>query len=321
MGNVYGFDAIERFRQAIRQKAGALPLLGRGLRAFNEAASYPIMQQLVPKAKMGAWARMAAAELERLPANATPEQARQVLYRQWQSVENRMGQVTYDNLFWNRTLRDVMHMAVRSVGWNAGDIGEFGGAVADLPSSAKGLVTGKGISPRLAYAVALPIVAGINGALLQYLMTGKPPEEPKDLFFPKTGQKRQDDTDDRLSMPTYMRDFYALANRADEGPLPGRGKRRPRGRRQGAPDAAHLLGDGHQRGLAGRRRPRPARPDPDAGLRRGGAPALGLRADLAVVGPQAALPGGAADGAGAGPGRADAGAVLRHAALGDAAGH
>ncbi len=219
MGSIYGFDAIEKFREAVRQKAGALPILGRGLLALVEATSYPIMNQLVPKAKMGAWARMATHELANLGPNASPEQAREVLHRQWQSVENRMGQMTYDNLFWNKTLRDVMHLGVRSVGWNAGDIGEFGGAIADIPSSAKSLAKGKGISSRLSYAIALPLVAGINGAIMQYLMTGQGPDEPKDLWFPKTGGKRGDGTADRLSMPTYMKDGYALTNRADEGPI------------------------------------------------------------------------------------------------------
>ncbi len=219
MGSIYGFDAIEKFRQAIRQEAGVLPILGHGLLALNEAASYPIMQQLVPKAKMGAWSRMATHELANLGPNASPEQVRDVLHRQWQSVENRMGQMTYDNLFWNKTLRDVMHMGVRSVGWNAGDIGEFGGAVADIPSSARSLARGKGISSRLSYAIALPVVAGINGAIMQYLMTGQGPDELKDLFFPKTGATRHDGTPDRLSMPTYMKDAYSLTNRADEGPI------------------------------------------------------------------------------------------------------
>ncbi len=215
----YGFDRVEHFRTLWRQNADKMPLIWAGVRAASEALSYPIMRLMVPRTKMGAWMRMADFELGRMPPNTPPEQVRQALYRQWQSVENRMGQMTYDNLFWDHTMRDLGHLTVRSVGWNAGDIGEFGGAIADLPSSAKGLVTGKGISPRLSYAIALPLVSGILGATTQYLLTGQGPQGWKDYFFPRTGKKRDDGTDERLSLPTYMKDLYSLSNRSDEGPF------------------------------------------------------------------------------------------------------
>jgi hypothetical protein len=61
----------------------------------------------------------------------------------------------------------------------------------------------------MAYAMALPVVTGISGAMLQYLYTGSGPTELKDYFFPKTGKKTPDGTDERLILPTYMRDVWA----------------------------------------------------------------------------------------------------------------
>jgi hypothetical protein len=42
-------------------------------------------------------------------------------------------------------------------------------------------------------------------------MTGQPPQSLKDMFYPRTGRKNPDGSDERLSFPTYFKDEYALA--------------------------------------------------------------------------------------------------------------
>ena len=46
------------------------------------------------------------------------EDVRAALGRAWDSVANRLGQPVYDNLFWNKVLKDLAMGAVRSVGWD-----------------------------------------------------------------------------------------------------------------------------------------------------------------------------------------------------------
>ena len=94
---------------------------------------------------------------------------------------------------------------VRSVGWNLGTFRELGGGVMD----AKDLLTGSEMSHRTAYVVALPLLAGLYGAAVQYAYTGEGPREMKDLYFPRTGRIRPDGSEDRVSLPTYMKDVYA----------------------------------------------------------------------------------------------------------------
>jgi len=48
-------------------------------------------------------------------------------------------------------------------------------------------------------------------AALQYLLTGKGPDSIKDYFFPKTGRKNDDDSDERLQLPNYWSDHWKLA--------------------------------------------------------------------------------------------------------------
>jgi hypothetical protein len=159
--------------------------------AAVEAVSDVIMRQLVPRQKLGVFADRAAWELERLGPNATFEETRAALAKAWDSVENRMGQMTYDNLFWNRTAKDLAMITVRSVGWNLGTLREIGGGAVDalkIPAQIAGGKPPRDISlHKVAYLMGLATVGAIMGAIYQYLHTGKGPEELKDYFFPKNG--------------------------------------------------------------------------------------------------------------------------------------
>jgi hypothetical protein len=213
MDEFYHNSAVQSFWDAWHagNKLGAV---GRwGLPAFVEASTKPIMEDWVPRMKLGAYLDLAQYEMSKLPEDASEYEKRAVAARAWDSIDNRLGQVVYDNFFWNRTLKDVMLASVRSLGWNVGTFREFGGGAIDLTKGIKRAVTGEGrardiVTPRLAYTIALPIVMGIQGAVLQYLLTGNGPEEMKDYYFPKTGKLNPDGTPERISTPSYIKDFY-----------------------------------------------------------------------------------------------------------------
>jgi diguanylate cyclase (GGDEF)-like protein len=189
-----------------RLPTGAIDLISR-----------PVMEWLVPRQKLGVFADLTQWEVERLGKDATDQQKREAMQRAWDSVDNRMGQLVYDNLFWNKMIKDVAMASVRSVGWNLGSIREMGGGIKDtiaLPLRVRrAFKEGKAVEPivthRMAYIAALPVVTAIVGGLTQYLLTGKGPDEMKDYFFPKTGNFDENGRPERLSLPTYMRDVYA----------------------------------------------------------------------------------------------------------------
>jgi hypothetical protein len=200
--------------------------IGGALRAFPasvEMASKPIMEMLVPRQKLGVAFDMIQYEIERLGPNATDAQIRKAAGKVWDSVDNRMGQVVYDNLFWNRAVKDLAMASQRSVGWNWGTIREIGGGITDWAGFVKELprnLARKGykqtmaqdFTHRMAYVTALPIVAGLMGGTLHYLFTGQAPAELKDWYYPKTGRQDKDGNDIRLSLPTYMKDVWAYAS-------------------------------------------------------------------------------------------------------------
>jgi hypothetical protein len=67
------------------------------------------------------------------------------------------------------------------------------------------------ITGRLSYLVALNLGIGTLGAVTQYLLTGEGPQELRDYFFPKTGNKNPDGTDARISFPSYVKDEFGFA--------------------------------------------------------------------------------------------------------------
>lgn len=218
MDQWYGGTHLGDFVQAVRRiKAGDTKAFGSALwhavPALAEAVSYPVMNYIVPRMKMGVFADMARAEMAREGIDMTSAKARDVMGKAWDSVENRLGQLTYDNVFWNRTFKDALMAGVRSVGWNLGTVRELGGGVKDLAKLRRGELTA-----RAAYVLGLPMVTALYGALYQHVATGQGPDEMKDYFFPKNGRMRDPGVPDRVSLPSYMRDVGAFTNRADEGP-------------------------------------------------------------------------------------------------------
>lgn len=216
MDDFYRNAAVNAFTQALRRR-DALGMAKSFLPSLLDRLNAPIFEHLVPRQKLGVFFDMAKDWLQNNP-DAGVDEKRAALGKMWDSVDNRMGQLVYDNVFWNRALKDGLMSTVRSVGWNLGTFRELGGGAMDL----KNVFKDRGLSDRSAYVVALPLLAGIYGAITQQIygaQAGKSvdeslPESAKDLYFPRTFRQRPDGSDDRVSLPTYMKDVYAYAKDA-----------------------------------------------------------------------------------------------------------
>lgn len=231
MDSFYHNSSVESFLRAWRRgnvKDAALSAVP----AAVEAQAIPIMQHWVPRMKLGTFSLLAEEELARVGPNANLWEQRGALARAWDSTDNRLGQLVYDNLFWNRTLKDIGLISVRSLGWNLGTFREIGGGMFDLGRFTA--TRGKsGMTPRMAYTLALPAVIALHGAMFMYLMTGKGPQEPIDYFYPHTGRTNPDGSPERIGIPSYMRDEWAYGSGFRLGP--------ERGLRQVATTLGHKL--------------------------------------------------------------------------------
>lgn len=145
--------------------------------AFLETMAKPIMEHWVPAIKIGMFAREAEFVLRRLGPDATGAEISHHLGRIWDSVENRMGQLRYDNLMWNRTMKDLGQVAVRSLGWNLGDIREIGGGIFDAGRT--GARSVKNAEVEAKKTAARGEIRKAEGALAQAQQGGKPAEIEK----------------------------------------------------------------------------------------------------------------------------------------------
>jgi hypothetical protein len=198
VGKLYADKDFSQLPSAIKNALLLLP----------EAAAKPLMEWYVPRLKVGGYLRTLEHELS-LKKGLTDRDVLREKQRIWDDMDDRLGQMVYDNLFWHKTMKDIAFMTIRSFGWTGGTIRAFGKGIGEAPESAKRLVKGEGLSPRTAWLLSLPVTVGAYGAMYQYMMTGQGPQELKDYFFPKDGTKNPDGTDHRVSIPSYMKDLFA----------------------------------------------------------------------------------------------------------------
>lgn len=176
--------------------------------------SRPIMKYYVPRIKLGMAARMIEAKLEYLKSQGINDELTiaNELGKISDSVDNRAGQMVYDNQFWNKMTKDLSFLTVRAVGWDYGSGREFFGALRDTAKQTGKLLKGDQaqLTSRMAFTIATPMVIGMLGGITHYLGTGKAPEKAEDYFYPATGQVDHNGRPERLSWPSYMKDFYAF---------------------------------------------------------------------------------------------------------------
>lgn len=203
-----------RLQRAVR--AGGLAWLKTPLQApfaLMEQIQRPIMEYLVPWQKLGVFAELARSEMARAGLNATPDQVRAGLARAADATEDRMGQMTYDNLFYSHIAKDLALLGFRAFGWQLGKYRHLVGAASDTAQAVKMLATGQmpEATHRMLYFVALPMTVAAVGATLHYLLTGRRPDSAMDYFHPSTGMLDRNGKEQRLSLPSYLKDLESDA--------------------------------------------------------------------------------------------------------------
>lgn len=224
MDPMYKSGSIDKFKQNIRdaklaKNAGAVGKLAWASTkalvntplAGLELAFKPIGEYFVPAVKAAAVHDLLTFELKRLGPNATLAERRATARKVVDSIDNRMGQLAYDNLMWNRGAKDISHLLVRSVGWNLGTARELGGGARDLVTK---LPKGE-LTHSASYTLALPIMTAWAGIVYQFLKTGKYDFDEVDkktlMGMPKTGVTAPTGEEERDQMPGYMGDVWKVS--------------------------------------------------------------------------------------------------------------
>lgn len=200
----------------------------RSLPAVNEVIQKPLFDVYIPRLKVGNFFEEFPHILDvnaKQLANGTVTRA-QLARQTWDRIENRFGEMNFDNLYWNKTFKSSMQLLFRSVTWKLGNVRGFGSAITGqakefteplkfIASKVTGKQIGGGgrmarLDPSMAWVLGMCVTTATLSSIIQYTRTGKYPSELKDYVFPKTGEKDKNGNDIRLSVPTYMKDALAL---------------------------------------------------------------------------------------------------------------
>jgi hypothetical protein len=193
--------------------------IGAGWRlpfAVSNVMMKPLFETYIPRLKMGTFLREMSFELERNSDKiARGEVTQDQLARKTAAfVEDRFGELNWDNLYWNRTFKSAMQIVFRSVTWKLGNIRGFGKAGRDITLQAARLLTGKRpqITMPMAWLLGMSVVTGMLSSIITKVATGKYPWElaksggelMRNLIFPRIDPA---DASQRVSVPTYWRDL------------------------------------------------------------------------------------------------------------------
>ncbi|MDE3114561.1 MAG: hypothetical protein KGL26_03065 [Pseudomonadota bacterium] len=183
----------------------ALGLVGhisQNLARTMDTVSSPLFDHAIPRLKAGAALDRMTDWLNAHPGAALDEQlkaARDIS----DSIDNRFGELNYDNVFWHSAMKQLAFLSLRAFGWDLGTHREIEGGLADV---ARGRW-----SPRVEYLVGLGIGSTLLNGVATYLKTGHAPQSPMDLFAYDTGQKDDRGHEIRAMLPGYAREYVSTA--------------------------------------------------------------------------------------------------------------
>jgi hypothetical protein len=125
-----------------------------------------------------------------------------------------MGEMRYDNLFWNKTMTQVMQTFVLAPSYTVGTLNLLaGGSKTLLTRPGRAGIGSVDFDPRASYVVSLPLMVMLSNAAYQYLKTGEGPSDLWDLIMgPKTGGKTPTGDAERAALPGYWRQVTGTWN-------------------------------------------------------------------------------------------------------------
>ncbi len=171
-----------------RPIARFVPQTTKQIGRLMATVAQPLFEHYIPLLKNGAFYDTMSTWLKANPT-ASHEQTLVAARKIWDSVDNRFGEMVADNLFWNKTQKQVAQASLLSYSWTLGAIREIGGGAIDIVKTrGKALdITSPEYSSKAAYAIGFPAAMMTVHSVYQYLKSGEFPEQPRDLLAPKTG--------------------------------------------------------------------------------------------------------------------------------------
>ncbi|HJY05086.1 MAG TPA: hypothetical protein VJ323_02155, partial [Bryobacteraceae bacterium] len=210
----------EYWKSASAQNPGHyLSAAMRAIPTFSQWAMKPLFEWYIPNLKLGFFLKeYALTKAEYSDRLASGEVTREQLARHVvDSIENRFGEMNFDNLFWNRTFKTALQLTFRSVTWKVGNLAANAGAITgEIGEVRRAIEAGEKplLHQNTSWFLGMSIWTAIFGGTittLAGLLAGKKladarPKQLKDFVYPIIDAT----TGIRVSLPTYWRDLVHL---------------------------------------------------------------------------------------------------------------
>ena len=241
--------------EALKESYANGDYAGMMIRAFPAAVQAPVQhlfETYIPQMKIGAFlADYGQSLIEHQDALARGTVSKTALARAAvDRVEDRFGEMNFDNLFWNRTMKTAFQLLMRSVTWNLGDIRavsraaahgipaqarEFNDAVFEpimrgykeggLGGASRAPIRAPRLDADLTWLAGVVVHTAISSTIAQGVFTAmnSPDHKPLmpwesdtplvDIAMPRTGLVDRSGRPLRLSIASYLREWVSYWKR------------------------------------------------------------------------------------------------------------
>ena len=189
-----------------------------------KTASSGLMDYVVPQGKNGQIYHEFLKEVERFRRTEgrgpTPAEEARIAFEVREHGDDVWGAVAKDNIALDATVKSLLSAVIQFPRFNIGSfklITRSTRGTKDVLMKAVDFARGEpvrtlGIKERLAlqYMVGLLFSVGMMGGLMHWAFNEKPPEKMKDYFFPATGEVMPNGAEERLQLPSYLKDAMGL---------------------------------------------------------------------------------------------------------------
>jgi hypothetical protein len=235
-------NSVEQKMRRAWQQGGLQGAIRAGLRvpfAALEHFSQEGIFKVVQHSKL-AYIHDSLGDFLKANPDASPIDTERAAAKASDTADRILGLMQRDNLFWNKTARDILSLGFLSVGWQYGTLRSFAGALhegAEATRIAPMLrkLFGQGYEPQkmtqqnrqqLIYWLTTAAMMGSYNALKTYLHTGHGPQSLTDYVYPPKGQKDSQGRDIREHGVSYLGDMFGFIDHpiasleAKAGPVP-----------------------------------------------------------------------------------------------------
>lgn len=202
---------------SFKEHAGKNNYIGAALRvlpAINNTLLDPLFNHYIPALKTGMFFKEFPTLLKENAARLkNGDVTREELARkQVDFIDDRIGEMNFDNLFWSRTFKTAMQFMMRSVTWKLGNIRAMAGAPLEqgmefINAAKEGRAPN--LMPKMAWLMGLTAMQVAISSAIQGIATGKKLESLKDIIAPRIDAN---DETQRVIPPTYYKDLFHIAH-------------------------------------------------------------------------------------------------------------